>query len=58
MAAYVIESGECVATNSSGAEVRRYGQREMLGEAGLYGPDPNATSVTASSEVSPYVLSP
>jgi len=29
----------------------------MLGEAGLYGPDPNATSVTAGSEVSLYVLS-
>ena len=53
MGAYVIESGECVATNSSGAEVRRYGQREIFGEVGLYGPDPNVVSVTAgSSEVS------
>lgn len=57
VAACVIESGECVATNSSGAEVRRYGQREMFGEAGLYGNDPNATSVTAGSEVSLYILS-
>jgi len=56
--AYVIESGECVATNSSGATVRSYGQREIFGEVGLYGPDPNVTSVTAgSAEVALYSLS-
>ena len=56
--AYVIESGECIATNSSGAEVRRYGQREIFGEIGLYGPDPNAVTVTAgSAEVALYSLS-
>ena len=54
--AYIIESGEAVATNSNGQEVKRFKQGQLCCERQIYGPNPYEFTITAQCDSEIYLL--